>query len=110
MECYLLGELKVRGYRNCMLSLWLSKGMFWVSEERLVNQANTIRRNSWITELEIEELERNLSNNDGYKEKERSDDDTDSNLGEEVGDIVTASKQMRRLAILKKKRLPLLKK
>ena len=34
-----------------------AKGMFWVSEQRLVDQANTIRRNSWMTELEIEELE-----------------------------------------------------
>ena len=35
--------------------------MFWVSEQRLVDQANTIRRNSWITELEIEELERKVT-------------------------------------------------
>ena len=41
-----------------MLSLWLQKGMFWLSEQRSVNQANIIRRNSWMTELEIEELER----------------------------------------------------
>ena len=33
--------------------------MFWVLEQRLVNQANTILRNSWMTKLEIEELERN---------------------------------------------------
>ena len=38
-----------------------------------------------MTELEIEELKRNLSENDSYKEEEeRSSDDTDSNLGEEV--------------------------
>ena len=30
--------------------------MFWVSEQRLVDQANAIRRNSWMTELKIEEL------------------------------------------------------
>ena len=90
MECYLLSEPKVRGYRKHMLSLWLNKGLFWVSEQRLVDQANTIRKNSWMTELEIEELERNLAENDSYKEKERSDDDTGSNLGEEVRDIVTA--------------------
>ena len=30
--------------------------MFWVSEQRLVDQATTIRRNSWMTELEIEAL------------------------------------------------------
>ena len=61
MECYLLSEPKVRGYRKHMLSLWLNKGIIWVSEQGLVDQANTIRRNSWMNELEIEELERNLA-------------------------------------------------
>ena len=57
MESYLLSESKIRGYRKRLLSLWLQKGMFWVSEQRFVGQANSIRRNSWMTELEIEELE-----------------------------------------------------
>ena len=38
--------------------------MFWVSEQRLLDQANTICRNSWITELEIEELERKVTGSD----------------------------------------------
>ena len=38
--------------------------MFRVSEQRLADQANTIRRNSWITELEIEELERKITGSD----------------------------------------------
>ena len=37
MECYLLTEPKIRGYRRRMLSLWLQKGMFWVSEQSLVD-------------------------------------------------------------------------
>ena len=40
MECYLLSEPKIRGYRKRILSLWVQKGMFWVSEQRLVDQAN----------------------------------------------------------------------
>ena len=44
MERYLLNEPKIRGYRKCILSLSLQKGMFWVPEQRLVDQANTIRR------------------------------------------------------------------
>ena len=56
MECYLLSEPKIRGYRKRMLSLQQEKGMFWASEQRLVDQENTIRSNSWMTELEIEEL------------------------------------------------------
>ena len=46
MECYLLSESKVRVYRKRKLRLLLNKGMFWISEQRLVDQANTIRRNS----------------------------------------------------------------
>ena len=72
-----------------MLSLWLNKVMFWVLEQRLVDQANTIRRNSWMTELEIEELERNLAENDSWNEKEKSNDDVSSNLGE-MRDILAA--------------------
>ena len=89
MECYLLSKPKVRGYRKHILSLWLNKGMFWASEQRLVDQANTIRRNSWMTELEIEGLKKNLGENDSYKKEERSPDDTGSNLGEVVRHILT---------------------
>ena len=64
MECDLLSEPKIRRYRKRMLSLWLQKGMFWVSEQRLVDQANTIGRKSWMTELEIEELERKVTGSD----------------------------------------------
>ena len=88
-ECYLLSEPKVRGNRKPMVSLWLKRDMFWASEQRLVDKANTTRRNSWMAELEIEELERNLARNDSCKEEERSADDTGNNL-EEVRDILTA--------------------
>ena len=54
MKYYLLSEHNARGYRKCMLSLWVKKGMFWVSEQRLVDQANTIPRNRWMTELRNE--------------------------------------------------------
>ena len=64
MECYLLSEPKIRGYRKHMLNLWLQKSMFRVSRQRLVHRANTIRRNSWMTELEIEELERKVTGSD----------------------------------------------
>ena len=45
MECYFLSEPKIRGYIKRMLSLWLQKGMFWVSEQ-------------------IEELERKVTGSD----------------------------------------------
>ena len=42
-----------------------------------------------MTELEIEELERSLTENDGYKEEERHVNEIGSNLGEEVKHILT---------------------
>ena len=90
MEWYLLIEPKVRGYRKRMLSLWLNKDMFWVSEKRLVDQANTIRRNSWMTELEIEELERNL--------------------GKEVRDILTALETDEEIGILEEEEVVIIEK
>ena len=64
--------------------------MFWESEQRLVDQANTIRKNSWMAELELEEMERNLAGNDSYKEEESCADDAGKNLGVKVRDILTA--------------------
>ena len=89
MECYLLSEPKIRGYRKHMLSLWLQKGMFWVSEQRLVDQANTIRRNSWMTELEIEEPERKVTGSDSViVEEARSVEALPDQVGEDVRNVL----------------------
>ena len=63
-----------------MLCLWLNKCILGVLEQKLVEKANTICRNSWMTESEREELERYLTENDSCKEEERSAD-TGNNLG-----------------------------
>ena len=89
MECYLLSEPKIRGYRKHMLSLWLQKGMFCVSEQRLVDQANTICRNSWMTELEIEELEREVTgSNSVIVEEARSVEALPGHVGEDVRNVL----------------------
>ena len=98
MECYLLSEPKVRGSRKRMISLQLNKGMFWVSEQRLVDQGNTIRRNSWMNELEIQELERNLAENN----------DTSSNLQEAVRDILTALEANEEISNLEKEEVAII--
>ena len=73
MKCYLLNEPKIRGYRKHMLSLWQQKGMFWVSEQRLVDHANAISRDSWMTELDIEDLERKATGSDSVIPAEARD-------------------------------------
>ena len=58
--------------------------MFWVSEQRLVDQQNTVRRNSWMTELEIEELERKVTGSDSVIVEETKSDET---LPDHEGDV-----------------------
>ena len=66
-----------------------AKGIFWVSEQRLVDQANTIRRNSWMTELEIEELERKVTGSDSAIEEEiRSVEALPDHVGEHVRNVL----------------------
>ena len=63
--------------------------MFWVSEQRLVDQQNTIRRNSWMTELEIEELERKVTGSDSViVEEARSDNTLPDHVGEDVRNVL----------------------
>ena len=82
--------MEFRGNRKCLLSLWLQKGMFWVSEQRLVDQANTIRKNSWMTELEIEELERNVTGSDSViVREERSVEALPDHVGEDVRNVLS---------------------
>ena len=72
-----------------MLSLWLQKDMFWISEERLVDQANTIRRNSWMTELEVAELERKVTVSDNLiVEEARSVEALSDHVGEDVTNVL----------------------
>ena len=83
--------------------------MFWVSEQRLVDQANTVRNNSSMNDLEIKELERNSAENDSYKEEERSADDTDNNLGEKLRDTLTALEADEEMGNLEEKEVTIIK-
>ena len=63
--------------------------MFSVSEQRLVDQANTIRRNSWMTKLEIEELERKVTgSNSVIVEEARSLEALPDQLGEGMRNVL----------------------
>ena len=88
MECYLLSDPKIRGHRKHMLNLWLQKGMFGVSEQRLADQANTICRNSWMTELDIEELERKVTGSDSVTAAEASAEAFPDQVGEDERNVL----------------------
>ena len=58
-------------------------------QNRLVDQANTIRRNSWMTELEIEEQERKVTESDSIMvEEARNVEALPDYVGEDVTNVL----------------------
>ena len=58
MKCYLKSNPKVRGYRKRKHKIWDERGIFELSEQKLVGQARVTKTNWWISKLELEELNR----------------------------------------------------
>ena len=48
----------VRGYRQRMFREWRDRGMFESMEQCVCDQARAIRRNGWLSELELEAIKR----------------------------------------------------
>ena len=64
MECFFLSKpfddngKPVRGYRQRMYRIWKEKCPFEVTEQRLTDQARAIRKNGWLSDIELEEIQR----------------------------------------------------
>ena len=50
----------IRGYRQRMFREWKEKGMFESTEQRVCDQARAIRKNGWLSELELEMIRRKI--------------------------------------------------
>ena len=60
MKCYIKSNPGTRGYRKRMTAIWREIGEFEVSEQRLADQARAIKLNGWLSDIEIEELKREV--------------------------------------------------
>jgi len=67
MECFLRSNpfddtgRPIRGYRQRMMREWRERGVFYITEQRLCDQARAIRKNGWLSDLEIENIQRSIS-------------------------------------------------
>ena len=67
MECFYITRpfyeegKPIRGYRQWMLREWKEKGVFESTEQRMCDQASAIRKNGWLTELELEMIRRTIN-------------------------------------------------
>ena len=58
IECWIKSETSKRKYQQRMKKIWDEIGVFPVTEQRLADQTRQIRVNKWLTDTEIEEIDR----------------------------------------------------
>ena len=64
MECFFRSRpfddegKPIREYRQRMMQEWKKHGVFEISEQRLCDQARAIRKNGWLSDLELENIRR----------------------------------------------------
>ena len=64
MECFFRGKpfdddgKSTRGYRQRMMQEWKELGVFEITEQRLCDQARAVRKNGWLSNLELENIRR----------------------------------------------------
>ena len=64
MECYYLTQPGKIGYKERMDAICNQRGMFSATEQRLVDQANQIKKRKWLSDLELEEIKRTIHDAD----------------------------------------------
>ena len=66
MECYYRSRpvsetgVPIRGYRKRMYSQWKIRGIFESTEQRICDQARAIKKNGWLSDLELEAIRRDI--------------------------------------------------
>ena len=50
----------VRGYRKRLFRKWRERGMFETTEQPVCVQARAIRKNGWLSELELETMKKQV--------------------------------------------------
>uniref|UniRef100_A0A1X7SGB9 Uncharacterized protein n=1 Tax=Amphimedon queenslandica TaxID=400682 RepID=A0A1X7SGB9_AMPQE len=80
MECYYLSNpvdnngRSVRGYRKRMYESWKVRGGYLgISEQRLCDQVRAIRKNGWLSQVEIEKIRRKVTEDVGEESRNSVD-------------------------------------
>ena len=71
-KCYIKSDPSKRGFRKRMFSICNELGVFELNEQKLAGQALAIRTNGWLSEIEIEEIKREINCDEGSQDARRS--------------------------------------
>ena len=81
MECFYRSKpfdeegKPVRGYRQRIFREWRDRGLFESTEQRVYDQARAIRKNGWLSQLELEAIKRQVE--DEFQGEFGEDDPTE---------------------------------
>ena len=81
MECYYRSNpidqngIPIKGYKQRMHREWRERGPFQVTEQRICDQARAIRKNGWLTDMELEIIRSNVC-----APRRTSDEDVDDEV------------------------------
>ena len=89
MECFFRGKpfdddgKSTRGYRQRMMQEWKELGVFEITEQRLCDQARAVRKNGWLSNLELENIRRMIGaeseiGNESIKDVEENQTERDN--------------------------------
>ena len=76
MECNFLSRSveeegkPIRGYMRRMRNVWKERYGTKLTEQCLCDQASMIRKNEWITKLELENIRRKILQKERYRRKQ----------------------------------------
>ena len=70
MKCYIKSDPSRRRYKKRVMDNWNDIGVFKISEQRSADQARAIKTNSWLTDIKIEEIKRNIGSEDARDDLE----------------------------------------
>ena len=89
MECCFRSNSSRLEYRKRMLELWNSKGLFLITVQGLVVQANNIRKRGWLTKIELEDIKRKIELENGN----RNYSDPDNVIPQETNTTTTSEEE-----------------
>ena len=85
----------ISGYRQQMMQEWKEHGVFEITEQGLCDQARAIRKNGWLSDLELENIRRMIDSeseivNESIEDVEENQTERDivrtSEGNEQIGD------------------------
>ena len=79
MKCYIKSNPQKRNYRKRMMNIWNEIGLFELTEQKLAGQALVIKERGWLSTEEIEEIRKEVINEQNRKIMEENSNKEDEN-------------------------------